>query len=348
MEEPSRCPLSCQENGKPATLASLLPLIHSKEAVQLTAECAKAKCVQTIKTTDVHVAGISCRPFAPCGAQEGTASWEMSALGAWGGLMVKLEPKTIMVEQSHRFQVVILQSIFGSRYVWQVMILNGTDFGMKIRRKRFYAVGHHQEKVGEAICRMDNVIPLLYRDAGYNCTYRDYMIAESMPEFEHEKDEELAWAIARPKSKAKGKTLDEVKTLHHPYDLALTQVETTNLAKYEADLPRGISCNIVQSFDKRPTYGTVDTMHTIVANMGLHFCTSSSVRRWFTTSELMVAQGIPIHRSFANPRGRHYTTTPYLMPANRKRIKVLQQIGNTMQIPVVGTVLFYLILFTQW
>ena len=160
--------------------------------------------------------------------------------------------------------------------------------------------------------------------------------------------EELAWAIARPKSKAKGKTLDEVKTLHHPYDLALTQVETTNLAKYEADLPRGISCNIVQSFDKRPTYGTVDTMHTIVANMGLHFCTSSSVRRWFTTSELMVAQGIPIHRSFANPRGRHYTTTPYLMPANRKRIKVLHQIGNTMQIPVVGTVLFYLILFTQW
>eukprot|EP00959_Pyramimonas_sp_CCMP1952_P138057 2889800-Pyramimonas_sp.AAC.1 len=62
----------------------------------------------------------------------------------------------------------------------------------------------------------------------------------------------------------------------------------------------------------------------------------------------MVAQGIPIHRTFANPRGRNYTTTPYLIPANRKRAKVLQQIGNTMQIPVVGAVLFYLMLFTKW
>eukprot|EP00959_Pyramimonas_sp_CCMP1952_P043419 908066-Pyramimonas_sp.AAC.1 len=100
-----------------------------------------------------------------------------------------------------------------------------------------------------------------------------------MPEFHHEIDDELEWAISRPKSRAKGTPLSEVKQRTRPFDSALTEVEMDNLIKYEMATMQGSPCNIVQSFDSRPSYGTVDTMHTIIANPGIHFCTSISVRR---------------------------------------------------------------------
>ncbi len=186
-------------------------------------------CFLLERNASCHIAGISCRAFAPCGKHGGEDSWEMMAVAAWGAVMYRLEHEVLVIEdsgganrgaieprekyvseavgstdvwrtwgsasaaklmaaahwhfcfprlgfvnsntwapsdirkicggrvtpcdvpqESNLFQVDVLKRIFGSMYIWQPCILCGTSWGHPVRRRRFYAVGHHQRNVGQA------------------------------------------------------------------------------------------------------------------------------------------------------------------------------------------------------
>lgn len=53
---------------------------------------------KTLRKTNVHVAGVSCKPFSPMGSNSGTHSVEMSATASWAALCLKLGHDVIIVE----------------------------------------------------------------------------------------------------------------------------------------------------------------------------------------------------------------------------------------------------------
>ncbi len=139
-----------QDSKKSITLDSMVSLVHSEEAITLNGHDEISGTTKALRRTNVHVAGVSCKPFSPIGAQSGTSSSEMTAMAAWAAIQYKLGHDVIVVEESALFPCDILKRLFGERYVWQSVIIDGTSFGHPVRRKRFYAVGHHLATVGEA------------------------------------------------------------------------------------------------------------------------------------------------------------------------------------------------------
>ncbi len=125
-----------KESNKKITLDSLLPLVLCAESIVSETFDIITKSLRPLVTSDIEVAGISCRAFSPIGSREKEGSWEMTALAAWACLMLKVSPSTIVVEESSMFDVAILHKLLGTQYVVQANILDGVDFGHPVRRKR--------------------------------------------------------------------------------------------------------------------------------------------------------------------------------------------------------------------
>ena len=53
-----------------------------------------------VRTSNVHIAGITCRPFSPIGQHAGTDSWEMTAVAAWAALQFRLQHDVLVIEDS--------------------------------------------------------------------------------------------------------------------------------------------------------------------------------------------------------------------------------------------------------
>lgn len=143
--------------GKAVTLDSMLPLIHSRSAVMKEGFDLITKSMRPLTTTDIEIAGVNCKPFAPMGKQQGESSPEMSAVGAWAALQLVLSPKTILVEESSLFEVGILNKMLSSQYVFQALILDGINFGHPVRRQRL-------------ACRRASLPPLSVRTSVYDFT----------------------------------------------------------------------------------------------------------------------------------------------------------------------------------
>jgi hypothetical protein len=85
---------------------SLIPLEPIGEAVTLSGFDMVSGSTKKLRKTNIHVAGVNCKPFSPLGKGEGVASDEMTACASWAALTLKMGHDVVIVEDS------------GSRETW--------------------------------------------------------------------------------------------------------------------------------------------------------------------------------------------------------------------------------------
>eukprot|EP00959_Pyramimonas_sp_CCMP1952_P280981 5873362-Pyramimonas_sp.AAC.1 len=163
---------------------------------------------------------------------------------------------------------------------------------------------------------------------------------------------ELEWASGRGKSLARGRSVEELFKLQNPFESALTEPELKILGDYEKQGEPNQCCSLNQRpANNRGMQSSGPVLYTIIRNPSIDFNTSSQFRRWLFPTELMIAQGLPILSWMASPTGASSTiATSYsvgsMLVRNRQSVKY--QIGNTMQVMVVGSVMTYAFFFTNW
>jgi len=121
-------------------LNAVLPLILSDRSVNTKARCCKCNRDCVLEYVDIHVAGVSCKPFSKFGKREGLESDEhMSAVAAWAATVRITKPKVVIFENSDRFKEQTLITLFGDIYAVECLKLGGPFFGWAGKRDRLYA-----------------------------------------------------------------------------------------------------------------------------------------------------------------------------------------------------------------
>ena len=110
-----------------------------------------------------------------------------------------------------------LEEAWSQKYQCFFVLLDAKDFGTCSRRQRLWGHCINRKTIIKTFASLQNVIPLFYRPKWLKFTFYDYLIAT-----EDELDQELDWASSRPKSKAKGKSLQTIKALARPFWECLT------------------------------------------------------------------------------------------------------------------------------
>jgi site-specific DNA-cytosine methylase len=346
--------------SKVITLDALLPLIHSRDAVDLQGFDVRTKTLKPLVPCDIEIAGVDCRPYSPFGQHGGTSSDEITATAAWAAIQLKLRPKVIIVEESSLFDVAILQKMFMGAYRWEATILNGVDFGLPVNRRRFYAVGHCVELINRAVVSFTNIVKVCFRDTHVDFSYHDLAIANSeiVPGMKEEIYDELVWSCNRKKSKCYIHTRDWAETMDEPQPhlASLTESEAQIWQDYLDMMTSAYKFHkfgITAMLNQKPKNGRVvwtngnKEMYTVIANPSLHMV--SKLGRWLTPKELLLMQGIPIHKCLTNPGGSQVNASSFGIDIpGRSRRYMAHQAGNAMQVPVVGAVLLHVICFHMW
>jgi hypothetical protein len=94
------------------------------------------------------------------------------------------------------------------------------------------------------------------------------------------------------------------------------------------------------------------TMYTIVKSPTFHF--SDYHKRWMSSTEMLVAVGIPVFARLADPLGEPAILTSYcvehssnLLREERTRNRRVQVAGNTMNPAIAGFCLLYALLWSR-
>ncbi|CAK0872721.1 unnamed protein product [Prorocentrum cordatum] len=350
-----------KSEGQKVNLNSILPLILSDRAVNAKAKCSKCNKDCIMEYVDIHVAGVSCKPFSKFGKREALESDDhMSAFGAWAGTVRYTKPKVVVFENSDRFREQTLITLFGDMYAIECLKLGGPFFGWAGKRDRIYAVMVNKEFVTGVVFSMKNVLPLFHRVL--KCTFLEFLVADKDGRLGDNLADELAWASNRPTSRAQHKcdtVHDLINASSEPYYDALTFGELKFLDEYTLKgIADGRAVMLNQSEERG--YGIKSSedgiLHPLIANPALHFVVSNAkgIKRWITGYEMLVCQGFPVLNELSNPCGDCVRTCSYgrLVGDNdlpqRHRKDMVVAAGDSMQVPVIGAVLCYVLLCVRF
>jgi hypothetical protein len=138
-----------------------------------------------------------------------------------------------------------------------------------------------------------------------------------------------------------------VKGMDYPYQESLTEGEFQNMQDYENSPKYGpLACGML---NKRVAYdrgigSTPECLQTIIRNPTLHY--SLPKYRRFFPKELLLAMGFPVVTRLGCPgAARPYNCTSFSSQPLmwRKRLDIMAQAGNSMQVVVCGAVWLYAI-----
>ena len=133
------------------------------------------------------------------------------------------------------------------------------------------------------------------------------------------------------------------------WDMVLSWSEVRNLNDYETQF--GIMNGTYQLKDCvrngfAVTCKSGVTMYTLIHSASLHYNVRRGNRRPLQGSELALLQGFPVLQRLACPGGVPRAVCSYARPrAVRPYRTVNEQAGNSQQVPVVGAMLLYSLLF---
>lgn len=238
----------------------------------------------------------------------------------------------------------------------QSLVETSGSMGSVFGTSRFYGVGRHISFVGAKIASFTNIIPMMYRSLGDDFSYQDLLVFGE-DEFKEEVYQELLWSCSRKKSQTHTDAIqfDEVlkNGAENAFESSLTESEAKILADYKKEEQHPVY-GLICSLNQRPAAGRgvsskSKTMYTLIANPSLHFLTKQ--KRWLLPSELLILQGFPVLARFSQPGGTKkpacsFAAAPQL-PA-RRRLDTLKQAGNSMQVPVIGATMLYVLIFHLW
>ncbi len=223
---------------------------------------------------------------------------------------------------------------------------------------RFYGIGRHISCVSEKVASFQNIIPVMYRANADTFSYQDLLIAgdPNFPLAEDEMYQELKWSCERKKSGAFVEKVDFQELLEdeeNAFERSLTDPEKEILSDYRA-MPQHPDLGMICMLNQKPSSGrgissSTRTCYTLISNPSIHYLTKH--KRWLLPSEMLILQGFPVTSALSCPGGPQVPACSFAaapsLPA-RSRRNVQAQAGNAMQIPVIGSVLHYLLIFTRW
>jgi len=274
------------------------------------------------------------------GKQDRTKAATVVYFAAWCALMLHVQPKAIVMENSDRWQqdADLILPIFSDVYCVSWTILRNPDFGFPVRRSRFWAVLLHKRIVGAATFNLRNVISLFQRDCAIG--YLDMLETDA-----DELLDELTWSMGRANSRlANESPAAAILTLDHPWRASLTSTEHNWLCKYENCIAAGSPCMLNQNPSPgvdRGIHGTPQEMHCIIRKASIHFISGvAGLNRWLTPRDLLRMQGFRLTLTKRGRRTCSFAPGGSIQWSDRKRTDVMNQAGNSMCAVQVGSVWF--------
>eukprot|EP00438_Fugacium_kawagutii_P005072 Skav200543 [mRNA] locus=scaffold676:287405:290698:+ [translate_table: standard] len=168
-------------------------------------------------------------------------------------------------------------------------------------------------------------------------------VSDIMIGTEKELNRDLRWAMARPKSQAKGKKWTTVCSAKNPHRAVLTKVEEKNLDLYIAQFGGGRCYNLNQNCDQRPIVSHPGKLFTLIRNLGIVWVQPEKGEgRFLCPEECALYQALPIRQELIVPSANQCiadAATSFNIAMNRSRAAMGGQVGNGMNCAVVGSFL---------
>ena len=217
---------------------------------------------------------------------------------------------------------------------------------------------------------LDLVIPCFARARDPVCTWRSFFVLESgsaasaaslaspvesedKAMLQAEFDRELEWAGARRKcdGAGAGKTAAEIKQLGGCKSVMISS-ERRRVEGCDELFP-GCCCMANQDPAEGRQITTASNQHLycIIRNPTFHF--SNQHQRWLTASETLLANGFPVLRSLADPRGKLQRVTAFAVGGDasqmlaRTRNAGVAQSGNSLNVPNAGAIILFALLWSR-
>ena len=331
----------------------LKPMFLRPGAVRNSAHCMRHGRHYTYRHTTGHIQGSPCTVFSARGAQLGTCGPTICFWLAWAALMLLVQPVWMLCENVEQFPVSIVEAMFSFCYNVSSVVLCGTSFGKPVRRRRRYTLLVLRSVA--SLCRSLSDISTFRRELGDDHTLHDYKTAER-----GELLAELRWAHARKSNTSGNVHLDRVNTFTSEQFLSgLLDAEKERLDNYIADHNGSeVVVSVGQDPKVSPTTSTPTILHCITRSCHIMWCQRWG--RWLTVREMLLAQGFPTcQAALAAVQGKDVSSCDLepmcsfnvsrlsmgLPP--RDRVDVAHQCGNSMQVEVVGTCMFFISLYVR-
>ena len=160
----------------------------------------------------------------------------MVPFAAWCALCLRLQHEVLIIENSDRFKVEVVESIFGAQYACMCVRLCGTSFGWPGRRPRLWCVCVHLRLVTRIYAGFSNIIPLLFRTC--NVDYHEFLVGHTADELKAELDVRFATLAGRKVSAAtlRGMSVTEaaeIAKLDRSWEIVLSAAEAKSLSNCE-------------------------------------------------------------------------------------------------------------------
>ena len=265
-----------------------------------------------------------------------------------------MEP-IIVQENVKMFSEDLISTFLGDAYYVDAVVLDALDVGWPSKRERKWTVCRHKQKILSELSPLNQFVRRFMRIC--QTTWREYFFAEK---FNHtgklamgdEFEVEVQWAQNRKASRAYNKEPLDPKDINS-FEASLNGTE---VSYHEAYIEEDPQHEKVYQLNQNPLAkmgmtSTCTQLMTMIHN--LHFLYSSMFRRWMTSSELIVAQGFPLHPEInawafteEGPAGVVYPASSFNMKrptkfGERKARQVGGQVGNSMHVNVVGIVMLW-------
>ena len=313
-------------------------------------------------STRFHACGSPCVDWSTFGKGRKLSGPTAPLFAVWACLMLILRPWVIMLENVCQFPVSLARELFGACYDADFIDLDAeSTFGHCLRRNRRIVVMTLRSSV--KLSRPLAALPGLFgrqRDPAA-FTWRDVMLAKPM-----EIRSEYLWAKHRdsiPPSRPVATPVrvhDDATPSKEEFLSALIPSELDRLNYF---LKHHSTSDCVMSLGQDPSYtraaGKPSTLHTIVKNARILW--SHEHGRFLTARETLIGQGFPVTnctlqslqphsalRGIPNKPVSSYNRSRVAkgLPP-RHRVDMSNQCGNSIFIPMVGSVLHFMLFFLQ-
>lgn len=311
-------------------------LLSRTDVVKSRVRCEKCNADCPLEKAGTVVAGIPCVNITPVGDQMKYSGYSMTSWAVFFTVLMHLGDSLAIIECSSLIDPLQIENIVGNTYIMVYKAFCCTSIGWPNRRRRWYAILIHRCNVLLHCCHLDSAINLFTRVCA--CTFNVFLVAT-----QNELNEELQWALERRSSRLYGYSADEVACLDFPMEDALTNLESHLLERtYRANHPN-TTYNLSQaSFE---THGTADVSHCMTHN-GPDFV--DEARRWFVPNERLLQLGFPVYDGLASRTGECWPVCSFNVPrtsSERTRQNLMNQAGNSMNLPVMGIMWVFAYLF---
>ena len=170
-------------------------------------------------------------------------------------------------------------------------------------------------------------------------TFQDYMVA--LPS---EIEQEKKWARSRPGVRKRHEENPELQRDNSAW-ACLTASEVERAQQARAHLTEDCAVDLGQNFEHRQLCTRRGKLHTLIKGGGVTWCFQRGM--WMTASELWIAQGFPVSEAIVQATGvqcQFSSCRSQSAPAVRTRSSQISQIGNTMHVNVMGSLMMLILL----